>query len=174
MAKTKKNTDHLVYRNSNLFCSNCGREQVIPYPIAVDMISAMYEAFKKAHKNCKKVWQQPEVDLKTSINERIEWWKQHGERGISSESIFSKLSGQNILKHYGSEPCDPGDFRRCYMLIKAIPEWRDELHKMREESTAWSNIIDNWDKLSEMLEEQMETKQTNGMYDFMQQLLEKK
>ena len=169
MAK-KKQSSHCTIRNSNLFCTHCGQYQVIPLPIAIPMYTAMSDAFCKIHKDCKKVWSQPEADLTKSVSERMGWWWREGERGMSSESIYQHIGLRNtggITNH----PCDPDDFRRCYMLLKAIPEWKTKLYVMGSVSQQWKNLITNWDKLTEMLEEQMVTKKDNGMYDLMQTIL---
>jgi hypothetical protein len=98
------------------------------------------------------------------------WWLDNGERGISSETMFQCLSGKIISNDKGCHPHDPDDFKRCYMLLKAIPEWKDDLHKLKDLSIEWSNLVDNWDKLTEMLEEQLSSKQDNGMYELMEKL----
>ena len=41
---------------------------------------------------------------------------------------------------------------------------------MKKESEVWRRIVENWDKLCEMLEEQMKTGKANGMYEFMESL----
>lgn len=98
----------------------------------------------------------------------------NGDRGISSETIFGAITGLN-LNSSKYPPADPSDFYRCYKLIKAVPEWKTELYKVAELSNTWKNVVDNWDKLSELLEEQIEWRDkdisaSNGMYDFMKQL----
>jgi hypothetical protein len=153
-------------------------------------ISAMTDAlssFEKLHKNCPKTWKEPEPDLTRPIEERIKWWVDLGEHGISSQTIwnvivlrYKYLSAIEFNHHTLSEvllppvnyrsPVDPDDFRRCYLLLKAIPEWKEKLISLKEISPVWSNIVDNWDKLCEMLEEQMATKKANGMYEFMKSL----
>jgi hypothetical protein len=67
-------------------------------------------------------------------------------------------------------PADPDDFRRCYLLIKAVPQWKERLVELKSLSETWSKLVDNWDKLTEMLEEQMRTRKANGMYELMNSL----
>lgn len=102
-------------------------------------------------------------------------WLSDGEHGISSKVIFSCLSGLDLGERYKSTPSDPDDFRRCYELILMVPEWRDELYKVGEISSAWFNVVKNWDKLTGMLLDQYERRkkgrsQNNGMYEFMKSL----
>ena len=92
-------------------------------------------------------------------------WLQSGMRGTSSEAMFSAISGLRISSYIKSHPLDPSDFSRCYHLIKLVPEWKQELRKVAALSQTWKNIIDNWDKLCEMLENK-----ASGMYDFMESI----
>ncbi len=160
-------------RNQKLFCTNCGGEQTVPFPIAIPMLTAMNKAFDKMHKKCKATWKQPEPDMTLSQSERMSWWLKNGERGTSSETIFQYLSGRVIRNDNGCHPHDPDDFKRCYMLLKAIPEWKKDLYKLKELSNEWSNLVDNWDKLTEMFEEVIKTNKDNGMYDLMENLTKK-
>jgi hypothetical protein len=62
-------------------------------------------------------------------------------------------------------------------LLEAVPEWKEKHHlnKLKGLSTTWSNLVDNWDKLTEMFEEnrknKWETSDKIGMYEFMQTLI---
>ena len=149
---------------------------------------AHIDVFEKGHINCEKVWKQPEADLTQSVPQRAVWWAVYGEHGTSSNTIWNVLSQDKLggvkfdyeyLKRVMippsayDHPYDPSDFKRCYMLLKAIPEWRLELDKMKAISPVWSKLVDNWDKLTEMLEQMMKDDQDVGMYKFMQELTEK-
>ena len=117
---------------------------------------------------------QTDVSSRFFIPETAKEWLLKGDRGISSETIFGAISGLWI-ESSKYPPADPSDFYRCYKLIKQVPEWKAELHKVSELSKTWKNVIDNWDKLSELLEEQIEWRDkgisaSNGMYYFMKQL----
>ncbi len=101
-------------------------------------------------------------------------WLRKGQRGISSNTIFGAISGLALdkIKH---PPSDPDDFRRCYLLIKQVPEWKGELHKVAHLSETWKNVVDNWDKLSALLEEQVDRYEqgkpgTYEMYNFMKSI----
>ncbi|MDQ7818719.1 MAG: hypothetical protein RDU14_16960 [Melioribacteraceae bacterium] len=172
MAKHKATAEHCAIRNGNLFCSNCGEEQKIKYPIDVKSFSAMSQAFTELYKSCPKIWKQPVVDQRLTEKEKATWWFNHGERGVSSETIFQIIDGRTIhdFSYRTSHPSDPDDFRRCYLLLKTIPEWKEKLHMMKKVSPVWEVLVDNWDRLSEMLEEQMRTGKPNGMYELMKDL----
>lgn len=78
-------------------------------------------------------------------------WLSRGERGVSSEAIFSHLSGLNILEEkkygFGDEPADPADFRRCVLLVEAVPSYRERLKDLSDRSKLWAKLVENWDKL---------------------------
>ncbi len=167
MAKSK--TPHVIMRNSNLFCSHCGREQQVPYPIEIPVFTAMGNAFAKSHANCVKTWTEPVVDQNLAVNQKADFWWNHGEHGSSSEFMFGILSGKGTVRS-GSYPHDPSDFKRCHGLLEMVPEWRKELDKMRPCSTVWDSLVSNWDKLTELLKEQMLTGKSNGMYELMKSL----
>jgi hypothetical protein len=135
----------------------------------VQIFTAMLKAFEKSHANCPKIWKEPEVDTTKSEIERANFWWQCGERGISSETIWYVMTGKR--NPGGCHPWDPDDFRRCYALLKAVPEWRGRLQRLKSLSKAWSNLVDNWDALEVMLEELMAGRKSRKMYDFMQTLI---
>lgn len=169
------NVEHCTIRNEELFCLNCGTSQAVAYPIAVDILRAMIDAFSNLHRSCQPGWEPPECDQEKGLSDKKIWWLTHGEQGTSSKTIYSHLSGDKILApmHY-SHPYDPDDFKRCYLLLKAIPEWREEFHKMSILSPVWKNLVDNWDKLTEMYEQNVREHWKNykriGMYEFMKGL----
>lgn len=166
----KRNTDHVIIRNQDLFCSHCGKSQAVPYPIEPFMFQAMGEAFTKQHSSCEKTWQQPVAPPEHSVTQRAHFWWTQGERGMSSETIYAVMTSEGIPVRR-SHPYDPDDFRRCYLLLKQIPEWRQRMAEMRPVSKAWSNLVDHWDELTAMLEEMMAGKKSSAMYDLMQTLI---
>jgi hypothetical protein len=169
-SKTKtKSKGETGFRNGNLFCFNCGDSYNMNLPQPVNMASLMMKEFAKNHKGCLKTWSEPVADQTTTIQERMIFWLGSGERGMGSEAMFEKISGYK-LKGYTYHPCDPDDFKRCYKLLKIIPEWKSELHKLKELSPVWEKLVDNWDKLTEYYENMLEVKKPNGMYEFMRDL----
>jgi hypothetical protein len=163
----KATTDHCTIRNEDLFCMNCGGSQKIPYPIAIDMYSAMTKQFIKSHKSCEKSWKEPEADQSLSINQKAYFWLKNGEKGLSSTCMFNVFESRKPVIN-GDHPLDPDDFSRCYKLLKTIPEWRPRITEMKACSQAWSNLADHWDELEKMYEAK-----DKKMYDFMQKLYQK-
>ena len=111
-------------------------------------------------------------------NEAIEWLA-NGDRGLSSNSMVSVIVGVECNKSGWSgiyHPSDPSDFDRCYKLLCAVPEIKENLHRMKQASEVWANIVDNWDELAMMLIDMKERRKqgikpvANGMYEFMKEL----
>lgn len=166
----RKRGDHVTIRNSDLFCSHCGAKQTVPYPIDISVFVAMGNAFTKVHANCEKTWRQPEPDPAWDTARRAHFWWQNGERGQSSEVIFAVMTGEGVPRHR-AHPLDPDDFRRCYLLLITLPEWRENMAFLKPISPAWNNLVDRWDELTAMLEEMMAGEKSTAMYDLMQKLI---
>lgn len=179
--KASKSKGNTGFRNKKLFCFNCGGSFPMPtLPIPVSQMTKTMESFVSLHADCLSVWKAPEPDMSKNVLERAAWWTFHGEQGTSSNTMWSALASYG--KMFGYEyckdvlippssyrhPCDPDDFRRCYLLLKAVPEWKLEFHKLRALSPVWIKLVDNWSLLEKMLEEQMETKKPNGLYELME------
>lgn len=87
-----------------------------------------------------------------SLDERMLEWIRNGERGTSSETIFEVLADHPLQREgwAGATPRDPADFRRCYLLLEAIPEWKTELQKVADVYPAWQPLVDNWSELERL------------------------
>ena len=171
---TKKTKGNTGFRNGDLFCFNCGGSFKMNLPQPVTVASSQMKSFAKLHENCKKTWVEPVVDTKGKTEkENADWWLIHGEHGISSKTMFKYLDGRDIAE-YERHPCDPDDFSRCYKLLEAVPQWKSQLHKLKRISPVWAKLVDNWDKLTEMYEQNVRENWKNakkvGMYEFMESL----
>lgn len=95
------------------------------------------------------------MNLSREANE----WLRTGERGLSSEAIFSKLTGINILSPHplgnAPHPYDPDDFQRCEKLLRAVPDFRARLNEMRKCSKEWNSLVENWDKIVTQFEKEV-------------------
>jgi len=165
---SKINKPHTGLRNGNLFCFNCGQSFDLNLPKPFAELIAMAKSFDQLHQFCAKTWSEPTSNQDDSVKARLEGWWNFGQRGMSSEVIYNFMTGN---PYTNSVPWDPSDFKRCYGLFKAVPELKERLPEMKKVSQTWSNLIDNWDKLDVMLEEQIATGKPNGMYEFMQTLI---
>ena len=103
-----------------------------------------------------------------------EQWIVTGEVGTSSRTIWAVMMG---VAGYGGDfnvPHDPDDFRRCYLLLKEFPVWREQLHFVSEKFKKWIPFVREWDKLTEMFEKALEsgTGKAPEMFELMQELEE--
>lgn len=79
------------------------------------------------------------------LSEAATLWLAHGERGISSETMFTSLTGVDALGSHGARhPYDPADFRRCRLLLEAVPELQPLLPNMAKVSPAWAGLVKAW------------------------------
>ena len=164
---------HTVFRNQALFCLHCGKQEELKLPIGIDEMNKKIEVFNKIHGKCEKTWTEPNANPQETVQERALWWIANGEVGMSSKTMWNCFMG---TKEYPiNYPYDPDDFKRCYKLLQAIPEWKAELHKLKLLSPKWSNLVDNWDTLTEMYERNVKEKWKNskeiGMYELMEKLI---
>lgn len=74
-------------------------------------------------------------------------------------------------------PYDPDDFSRCYKLFKTVPEWNTDLYRIKIGLLCpeWAELMKNWDKLTEMYEQNVRENWKNykkiGMYELMQKCI---
>lgn len=101
------------------------------------------------------------VDVyKLPVNERVLLWLMYGERGISSDTICYTLSGIDRpdffeYKSFSNSKCPPSDssdFRRCYLLLKLIPEFKTRLSEVAEKYPNWKKYVEKWDILTALYE----------------------
>ena len=167
----KTKSEHATIRNQKLFCLNCGGEFALQYPIGISEMTSKIDSFNMLHKDCKKTWTEPKANQSESAKSKAMWWIINGEQGMSSKAMWACLMGQ---QGDGNHPCDPDDFSRCYKLLEAVPEWKADLGKLTKLSDTWKNLVGNWDKLTQMYEQNVKENWKNhkqiGMYEFMKKL----
>lgn len=83
-------------------------------------------------------------------------WLAVGEHGLSSCAMFWRMTG--VKPHYieGDDdyayPHDPGDLRRCMLLLDQVPELQPKLCAMSGCSPEWNALVSHWDELASLLE----------------------
>ena len=158
-------------RNGNFFCTCCGSEYKLKVPCPVKEMAKKSEAFELLHKDCEQTWEEPTPNMAENTQKRAMWWLEKGEHGISSRAMWNCFMGRDKCDQWGDwGPSDPSDFKRCHKLLEAVPEWKERLQELKKLSLYWSNLVDNWDRLNEYLEDQLKTGKKNGMYEFMKSL----
>ena len=90
------------------------------------------------------------------ISENAIKWLASGERGQSSNTLFSILTGVNALTSGGlSHPSDPDDFKRCEKLLRQCTELRADLWRMKGITPAWGPLVERWDNIVELFESEV-------------------
>jgi hypothetical protein len=158
-----------IIRNENLFCTCCGGKFKLIYPISMTEMNKKVKHFTALHKDCKQTWTEPQADQSQSITAKAMFWLNNGEHGMSSKTMWNCF--MNIQKFTVYHPYDPDDFSRCYKLLETVPEWKIEIKRLKSLSKEWSNLVDNWTKLTELYEDMVINHKDNGMYDLMQKCI---
>ncbi len=89
------------------------------------------------------------------LSEAAAIWLASGERGNSSETMFTHLTGINANTGTArSHPYDPADVRRCWLLLEDVPELNAAFPRMADVSPAWAGLVHDWDLIiNTMIEE---------------------
>lgn len=89
------------------------------------------------------------------LSEAAVKWLAHGERGISSDTIFTVLTGIEALKGWRKDhPYDPSDFRRCQLLLEQVPELQPIFGRMARESDTWDRLVKAWPDIVATMDEE--------------------
>jgi hypothetical protein len=142
-------------------------------------MTTLTEGFNKRHAGCPKEWVEPspeETKTLSGLKAKMQWWVENGEHGTSSKTIYNivaKSVGSPVIQnHFTCHPSDPDDFRRCHLLIEAVPEIKPLLYLMKPLSKTWSALVDNRDTLTAMLQKAMKSKSGKApeMYELMKKI----
>ena len=110
----------------------------------------------------------------SDIQQRAFKWIAHGKVGISSQTIWEVMLGivmegrSNRCRY--SVPYDPTDFKRCYLLLQEIPEWRERLPEVALIFPEWEPLVANWSELERLYEEGSESEWSYKLYDRIKEL----
>lgn len=82
-------------------------------------------------------------------------WLASGQRGISSNTIFTFLTGINALDNSRhSHPHDPDDLKRCRLLLEQCPQLKNIFDDMKKVSKEWGFLVSDWDELCKTMDEE--------------------
>lgn len=102
-------------------------------------------------------------------------WFASTDRGISSNAIVEVMEGLPrgmITGSFGlGHPHDPGDFGRCFRLLKLMPEYRSRLDEMRV-TPEWSILVNHWSELEGLYVEEAPSMKYPKLYARMQELID--
>lgn len=102
-------------------------------------------------------------------------WLINGETGLSSECMMATiLNGGPISGNYKARfhPLDPADFERCIKLLEAVPELRENLIVMKDVSLKWATLIDHWDELENLYNQERNQRSAPKLYERMKELFQ--
>jgi hypothetical protein len=90
-----------------------------------------------------------------SVSDAAAKWLASGHRGVSSNAIFSHLTGIDATGSSGFDtPYEPADFRRCRLLLEQAPELAPRIQEMKSVSPAWACLVDQWDTICATMDEE--------------------
>ena len=80
-------------------------------------------------------------------------WLANGERGLSSNTIATVLSGLDCMPKgkKQSHPYDPSDFIRCDKLLGQVAQFYVRINEMKSVSPQWKVLIENWNRIREAI-----------------------
>lgn len=79
-----------------------------------------------------------------SLSAEAQAWLVDGEHGISSKTIFNYLLLGRVERSWSNWPHDVDDFRRCELLLRAVPELRPRLLEMANLHPVWERLAYRW------------------------------
>jgi hypothetical protein len=82
-------------------------------------------------------------------------WMQIGEHGSSSLFMFHTLKGDRTVGY--AHPHDAADFRRCLLMLEMEPDLPNGIGSLRKSSLMWAVLIENWQRLSDLLASEVPT-----------------
>ncbi len=115
-----------------------------------------------------------------------EEWIEGPDTGTSSRVIFAVMygfftdgvrrtplqglwNGDNRLDGRGSTPLDPSDFGGCSRLLKLFG-WRPRLGEVATAFPAWARLVEHWDELEALYQEELPSGSCPKLYARLQDL----
>lgn len=97
-------------------------------------------------------------------------WLKSDDTGLSSKYMAKVCAGGPITRN--EHPYDPHDFGRCYRFLRAVPDARENLHKLRDSGPVWAAYVQHWEEMERLYEEELPTGKAPKLYALMQRLRE--
>lgn len=110
---------------------------------------------------CDAIKEQAQEARNAGLSAQAARWLISGERGSSSETIFSTLTGYQGIKNFNSYPHDPDDMRRCRLLLEQVPEFAPRILEMAAVNLQWSRLVNRWDEICATMDEEFPYWRTN-------------
>ncbi len=141
-----------VYQPFVVHCSKCHHEWALCFlPVSAELFGRLKG---RCPLGCRKATALVGPFPKPTADGDWRAWRRNGDTGVSSETIWSVMTGQEV-SHHGI-PYDPSDFGRCYRLLKIMPSWRAKLPLVAERHSEWAPLVAAWDELTALYEDELE------------------
>lgn len=109
----------------------------------------------------------------------LQAWLKSDQVGLSSLRMAQVLAPWASLpeprhkladKTHRAFPCDPADFERCLILLRAEPALVPHLPVMAAEHPVWAAYVARWAEMSKVLEEELQSGQAPRLFRIMEQI----
>ena len=100
-------------------------------------------------------------------------WAAGPDSGLSSQAIVQVLTGARVLGSWDAShrtPRDPSDFGRCHRMLQRFPELRARLHEISATRPEWTGLVEHWDELTALYEEEAPSGEAPKLYARIQEL----
>ena len=99
----------------------------------------------------------------------IQWLADDIDVGLSSKCMAFVI-GFDVIPRRKSYPLDPSDLSRCIKLLERAPEMRNYLHKMKAISPIWAKLVEYWDEVERLFNEEKGSGRYYKTYQLMKKL----
>ena len=111
----------------------------------------------------------PLVDIPvgaTPLVEQAARWLATGEVGASSQFMCATIAGLGAdPSDRHPHPRDTADFERCLGFLRAVPEARSGLDKLKSASPQWESLVSRWDELEAAMVEKSDRQRAAAILD---------
>lgn len=146
------------------YCQRCGAGLGMGGGQPLYLAVAMMKAFTQHHSRCADTGR-----VEPSPANAYEWFNGR-DTGTSSLTIYSVFMHTDSPHGQYNIPSDPEDFGRCYRLLKIMPQWRFGLQQVADNFPAWQPLVDHWDELTALYEEELPDGTAPRLYARMKEL----
>lgn len=145
----------------------CGKDAVMDSNVArmagATMAAGSPQALAALRKQLEAGALEAAKEASPSLSEAATKWLASGERGVSSDTLFTHLTGIDALRGWRKDhPYDPADLRRCRLLLEQVPELVSEFPRMAKVSKAWAALVREWDTICATMDEEAPNWRTKG------------
>lgn len=93
--------------------------------------------------------------MSLNLSDNAIMWLATGRRGLSSETLFTFLTGVDVEGDHGHNyPHDTSDLRRCMVLLDQCPELVSCLPRVAAAGPEWAALADRWDEICLVMDEE--------------------